>query len=122
MEGESKLLLGKEEIKIKAGEMTFEGAELKGGSFTFKENSKNWKKISYKEGKLETSSGTFFVKGFLQQGKNKLEIIMRIYLEPIEKGFKMEVRYLSLDSKRKNSKFPIGDFKGIFKGVKKDPS
>lgn len=122
MEGESRLLLGKEEIKIKTGEIVFEGADLKRGSFTFKKNNKNWNKISYKEGQLESNGETFFVKGFLHQGKSKLEIIMRLYLEPIEKGLKLEVRYLSLDSKTRNSKFPINDFKGVFKTIKKDPS
>lgn len=95
--------------------MTFEGADLKGGHFTFEKNDKNWEEITYKEGKLETSEGTFFVKGVLKQGKSKLDILMRLFLEPIQTGFKMEVRYLSLDSKRLNSKFPIKDFKGTFK-------
>lgn len=122
LEREIQFNVGQEKIGLSKADIAFEGADLKGGRFFFQKNKLNWEEISYKEGRLETSDGTFVSEGILKQGKSKIDVTIKLFLDPIKEGFKAEVKELYLSGKKVKGRFPVKEMKFILKRGKPDPS
>lgn len=122
LDNETLFKVGKEEIGLSKADLAFEGADLKGGRFFFKKNKLNWEEISYKEGRLETSDGTFVSEGLLKQGKSKIDVTVVLFLDPIKEGFQAEVKEIYLSGKKVKGRFPLKEMRFILKRGKPDPS
>lgn len=85
------------------GEIVFKGADLEKGFFVFKENSQKVKSLSFKDTRLESSSGIFEGPGELDIEGRKVSVVVSVYLEPVKDGFKVEIK--KIKSKEKLPEF-----------------